>query len=380
MSRFNYIAKNKNGEQSAAAAQLRAQGLWATKLEAFIGPRPASWARSPLYALRPIHPTQMAMFFTGLAAMLRSGINAYDAMDDLTERIGDRRLRRAAREMAAALAQGSSLADEMSRYPNFFPPHIVGAISAGEAFGGLPEVLSDLAEQLTTEATVRGRLRWLKLYYGAVLVLAVLVPGFPFIISRGVRWYVALLLSRLLPGLLLAAVMIAAAIVVLNLPRMAAVRSRLAMSVPVFGALVRWTALVRFTRTLDLSQRAGVTLDHGLEAAGTATGHPHIARAAARAAEAVRGGRPLAEALRKVPTLPRTLRDMLATGERVGGLEEALSSASSWAEEHRLSSVNGLTAAAAGGGLLLAGAITLIALAIAYRNYFDAIFEATNVE
>jgi len=227
---------------------------------------------------------------------------------------------------------------------------------------------------------VRGRLRWLKVYYGAVLVLAVLVPFFPFIISRGVMWYVTLLLTRLLPGLLVAALLIAAAIVVLNLPRAAGLRSRLALSVPLFGALVRWTALVRFARTLELSQRAGVTLDRGLEAAGTATGHPHVGHGASRAAEMVRSGQPLAEALRKVPTLPRTLRDMLGTGERAGDLEEALNSASSWAEEHRLSSVNALTAGAATAGLALAGIVVVIAAAIGWSNIYRSLFEGLGLE
>lgn len=390
MPRFRYVAKNKQGEEqsgviealdrAAAAAQLRARGLWATHLETAAGRRGPAWARNPLYPLHPIHPATMAQFFGQLATLLRSGINAHEAMDDLTERIGDRRLRRAAREMAAALAEGSSLADEMARYPNFFPRHIVGAIGAGETFGGLPEVLADLAEQLTTEATLRGRLRWLKYYYGAVLVLAVLVPYFPLMISRGMRWYLRLLLTRLLPGLGLAGVLIATAIVLLNLPTMAALRSRLAVSVPVFGALVRCTALVRFARTLQLSQRAGVTLDQGLEAAGLATGHPPISRGASRAAELVRSGESLADALAHLAILPRKLRDMLATGERAGNLEEALDSAAAWADERRLAAVNGVTAGAAGGALALAGIVTLIALVIAWRNYYLAIFERAGVD
>ena len=66
---------------------------------------------------------------------------------------------------------------------------------------------------------------------------------------------------------------------------------------------------------------------------------------------------------------------MLATGERAGGLEEGLDSAVAWAEERRTASVNGITASAAGGALALAGVVTLVAVAMAYRNYYDAIFE-----
>jgi type II secretory pathway component PulF len=390
MRRFRYVAKSKQGEQvegviealdrSAAAAELRAQGLWATTLEPAAGPAAAGWAGSPLYPLWPIAPATMAQFFSQLAAMLRSGITAHDAMGDVTERIGDGRLRRAASEMALALAEGSSLADQMERYPNFFRPHLVGAIRAGETFGGLPEVLADLAEQLTTEATVRGRLRWPKYYYGTVLIIAALVVPFPFIISRGASWYVGLLLTRLLPGLALAGVLMAAAVVVLGLPPMAALRSRIVLGVPLFGALVRWTALVRFTRTLQLSQRAGVTLDQGLEAAGMATGHPAIEHGGSRAAEIVRAGRSLAEALGPLRMLPRSLTGMLAAGERAGNLEEALDRAADWAEERRQASVNAITTGAAAGGLALGAVVVLVAAALGWTNIYRAIFERLGFE
>ena len=385
MPTYHYRARDRQGvvseaemeaaNPSAVAAELRRQGMWATRIEVVTGSRPERWQSAIWHRVSPPATGVLGQFLAQLSSLLQSGINAHDAMSDLAERADDHRLRRAAAEMAEGLAHGSSLADQLTRYPNLFPPHVLGTAAAGESFGALPEALGTLATQLAAEAAMLARLRWLRIYYGAVLVLAVLVTPFPMMIARGMSWYLGLLLTRLAPALLGAVALLMLIRALLSLPALAGIRSRIALSLPLVGGLTRSTALVRFCTALRMSQRAGAGLDQGLMAAGRATGQATVARRAEAAGQMVAQGRGLADALPALGLLPRRVINMLAIGERAGRLEESLAEATAWAEERRERSVTAITAGAAGGALAVAAVVTAIAVGLAYRNYYEALIE-----
>ena len=387
---YHYRARNKQGNTSegtleasnpsAAGAQLRQQGLWANNIRESKGPEPAAWQAGILNTARPPSPAHLGQFLAQLASLLRSGINAHDAMSDLAERTGDARLQRAASEIALGLAQGYSLAEQTARYPNLFPPHVVGAVEAGEQFGALPQTLEDLATQAATETMLQGRLKWLRIYYGVTMILAVLVTPFPMMIVRGMSWYLTLLGTRLLPGIIGALILIRLAQIALAQPPFANVRSTISLKTPVLGSMAAWTAVVRFCSVLRLSQRAGAPLGDGLNAAARATGHaPIIARAQA-ASQSVADGGSLADVLPSIGLLVKRTITVLATGERAGTLEEALDKVTEQAEERRLASVNIMSGGIAGGALVMTGLVTLVALALAWTNYYQAVFERAGVE
>ncbi len=387
---YHYRARNKQGttsegeveaaSPSAVAAELRQQGLWANNIRLSSGPEPAAWQAGPLNTARPPGPGPLGQFLAQLASLLRSGINAHQAMSDLAERAGDRRLQRAAGEIAEGLAQGASLSAETARYPNLFPPHVVGAIAAGEQFGALPQTLEDLATQAATEAMLQGRLKWLRIYYGISLILAVLVTPFPMMIVRGMGWYLTLLATRLLPGIIGALILIRLAQIALAQPVFANMRSAISLKTPIFGSMAAWTAVVRFCSVLRLSQRAGAPLSDGLNAAARATGHAPIIARAQKAGQTLADGGSLADALPGIGLVAKRTINVLAIGERAGTLEEALGEITEQAEERRQASVNIMSGGIAMGALVMTGLVTLLALALAWRNYYKAIFERAGVE
>ncbi len=388
MPRFEYEARDKTGARTAgtieaktrahAARRLRARQLDPTRL-AERRPPEQRWGAGFWHRLRPAPASHLAQFFSQLAALLRSGVNAHEALDELSALLGDRRLSRAAREMAAHLAEGEGLSQNMGRYPALFHEHVVGMIRVGEQFGALPEVLAALAEQFETDARISGRLKWLRLYYGTVLVLAVLVAPFPWIVSRGMSWYLVLAGTRLAPAIIGALLLLWLVGGLLRLPALAGIRSRLLMSIPGFGAPARWAALLRFLQALELSQRAGATLDRGLEMAGGTTGDPRTSAQARAAARRVRGGASLAAALADVRLVPRQVRRMLATAETAGNLEGSISTAAEWAAERREAAINPVIIGASGLALAVAAVVALAALAMAWRNFYEALFERAGV-
>lgn len=386
MPQFQYEAHSRDGERSsgaihaadqrAAARALRDEGLFPVRIDE-VGASP--WGSSVIHYLRPVSAAHLAQFFTQLASLLRAGVNAHDAFDELSDLLGDRRLRRVAREISEQAAEGVSLAEQFARYPAVVPRSAAGFVEAGEELGALPQMLDELAGQYETDARLQGRLKWLRVYYSAVLVLALLVAPFPWMVARGFGWYAELAATRLLP-ILAGAIVLLYALRALNAIRVFAdLRSRVAMAIPVFGSLTRWSAVARFLRTLNLAQRAGVTFHRALELAAGATGNESMRAAATRAATAVRRGESLDDAVASLRFLPRRVREMIAGGERTGELDRRLDAAADYAIERRDSSVNAISASTAAAALAGSAVIALIALIFAWRNFYEALFERAGV-
>jgi type II secretory pathway component PulF len=386
MPQFEYEARAPDGDTvcgilqapdaRAGARDLREGGLFPVR----IAPVGASaWGASVRHHLRPVSASHHAQSFTQLASLLRSGVNAHDAFDELSQRVGDRRLSRVAREISDRVAEGAPLADEFARYPAIFPAHVSGMIDAGEQLGALPEALQELADQFEAEARLQGRLKWLRVYYGAVLVLALLVAPFPWMISRGVGWYAELAATRLLPILGGTVGLIFALRALRAVPAYERLRSRAVLALPLFGTLPRWSAVARLLRTMNFAQRAGVTFHQALELAGEATGHPPMRRSAAEAARTIRTGAGADDAIAQMRFLPRRVRQMIAEGERTGELQRRFDAAAEYAVERRDSAINAISSGSAAVALVGGAVIALIALIIAWRSYYDALFELADL-
>lgn len=240
-------------------------------------------------------------------------------------------------------------------------------------------MLQELADQFEAQSRLGGRLKWIRLYYTAVLVLALLVAPLPWIISRGFGWYADLAATRLLPILAGLIVLFFVLRALRAVPAFERLRSRALLAVPVFGAMARWSAVARFVRTLNLAQRAGVTFHQALELAGDAAGFAHLRDAARAVAVRVRAGMGLDEAVGRLRFLPLRIRQMIAGGERTGELERRLDAAAHYAIERRETAVNRISTGAAGVSLAGSAVVVGVALYFAYKGYVDALFERAGV-
>ena len=96
---------------------------------------------------------------------------------------------------------------------------------------------------------------------------------------------------------------------------------------PVFGRGYALLVNLRFARTLAILLRGGVSVIEGFLLAGKATGSSWVNDLIRREAETVRHGGTLADALRRVPPLARSMPGWVQTGEASGSLDRLLDSA-----------------------------------------------------
>src|SRR5262249_31312516 len=99
---------------------------------------------------------------------------------------------------------------------------------------------------------------------------------------------------------------------------------RLMLKVPVFGDLLRKSAVARFTRTLGTLVSSGVPILDALAITARTGGNRVVEQAIMMARTSISGGRTIAEPLAESKVFPPMVCQMIAVGETTGALDSML--------------------------------------------------------
>jgi len=350
---FEYTAIGPSGQEvrgtivcsgrPAAIEQVAALGLHPVVVEERTDARPVPRIGSLLVRGR-VSQASVEAFIRELANLLSGGVPLSKALALLA----DEASQPAARAQWAAIrddvANGSSLADALARWPRSFPAVYVAMVRAGETGGFLELVLEQIAEFRAREQELKNKVKSAMIYpiVLAVLASAVLtflltyfIPRFSAIFAEfggALPW-----LTRAIVGASRAvirygwAMLIAIALAMVGLRRVMASDAgrrnfeRLLLRTPWIGTVVARFALVRFCRMLGTLLGAGVPLVLGLRVAREAIGNQTLADAVTRALDEVQRGAPLARSLATSGTLfPPAVVEMVSVAEESGRLDKEL--------------------------------------------------------
>jgi type IV pilus assembly protein PilC len=350
----------------------------------------ADWGQGFLYPLWPVSPRSVGVFFDQLGRLLDAGVTAHEAFTDLVDRVGGR-LRRVVREGIAPIADGTTISRHLAGYPRFFPAYVIAMLRAGEISGALRDACSEIVHQCKVDQRVRDRWLITKLYFGFLIMGAILVAPFPrILITRaameggtlklGLGDYADHVFHYIAPWLLGLWLLSKLAVVIINLPAMVGVRDWLALCVPLIGTLTKRAAVARFTRAFELLQRAAVPLGDALRQAAQATGSVLVARRiAAPVAQLERGGR-LTDALRAIGIFSSSQISVMQTAEDTGTLDGALTRLATQARESRDGLLRGVAYGSWAAGVAIAGACVLMGLVVGYTGLYETIFALFETE
>jgi type IV pilus assembly protein PilC len=128
-----------------------------------------------------------------------------------------------------------------------------------------------------------------------------------------------------------------------KLPLGALIVDRIKLNMPIFGPLVRKTAIARFTRTLGTLMSSGVPVLQALNIVRDTAGNEVIARAVAQVHDAVKEGENMAPPIEATRIFPPMVVSMVQVGEETGALPEMLMKIADAYEEEVDNTVAGLT-------------------------------------
>lgn len=297
------------------------------------------------YAGRRVRARHLAVFYTQLADLLRSGVPLLRSLELLQRQSSNVSLKLVLEEVRAQVADGRRLAEALRMHPHVFPELAVSMVRAGEEGSFLEDVLKRVSDFTEHQEELKGRVTGALAYpafllvVGTAIVSAMLVffvpkftPIFERLESQGsLPWATTALiaLSDLLGGswVLILMGMAGAAVLLVRYAqtdegRMQVDRFRLrAFGI---GPVVRSLAIARFCRILGTLLHNGVPILQSLRIAKDATGNRVLSEAVAVAAENISAGKALAEPLRASGQFPEEVVEMIAVGEEANNLEQVL--------------------------------------------------------
>ncbi|OHA05308.1 MAG: hypothetical protein A2934_02810 [Candidatus Sungbacteria bacterium RIFCSPLOWO2_01_FULL_47_10] len=290
-----------------------------------------------------VNITQKTLFARHMSVMLKAGVPIVESLQVAVES-ADGKFKRVLAGVLRAVESGNPLSAALRLYASVFPPFFINAAYAGEKSGTLVENLENISVELEKEKALLGKVRGALTYPIIVIVLAFfLVMAFSFFVLPKIaplfsglgqtlplstrvmisfsrfmeQWgvYAFFLLIGCIPFL----------VWFLRRPFVRPVTHRLLLIVPVVRSISHNVNLVRFSRTLAMLVRSGISIDEALSIVEETLGNFYYRRAIRRVTEHVRRGGKLSEALElRRDLFPVLLTRMVRVGEESGKFEETL--------------------------------------------------------
>ncbi len=292
---------------------------------------------------RKITDADRADLLRDMATMVNAGVPFVETLDAILDSLAKPTLADALEGVRTSIIGGRSISASIRGASNLFPPLVSDVIQVAEKGGRLDDALDNAASYLERSADLRRKITNAMMYPTVMLgistimtavIVVFVIPQFGELFSKMKADLPITTKAMLAVGkfvhvqpLISLGVVFAAAGVITFMFRSDAVRrivGVVALRVPGLGPLMVRLSLARALRVMSTLLASNVSIMVALEHGGRVAGVPSITAALDNAMEAVRVGGNLSDALRRSPSIPATVTQMIVVGERTGRLTALL--------------------------------------------------------
>ena len=349
MKKFTYQARDRASDklikatvqadsESAAAKLLMNQGFVPLSIKEQIGDG------SLLSRLAGrITSKDRVVFSRQLATLIGAGLPLTQSLHTVIEQTENKQLQSILQDVTTSVEGGKSLSESFKAYPKVFDGVFLSLVAAGEISGTLDMALQRIAAQQEKDAAVASRIRGALIY--PVIVLVVIMGVMIFMLVEVVPQVEKLYISLKRPLPILTQVMVDIAnflvdfwwivLIVVGLvgyfgyqftktPAGIRLVDTFKLRVPLFGRMYQKLYMARFTRTGQTLLATGVSMLDMLRITAEAVNNTLIAESIHRAAEKVKGGKALSDALMPEDNIARLVPQMVKIGEQSGKIDEMM--------------------------------------------------------
>lgn len=372
MATFVYSGKTMSGEmrkgeiQAASLAQATAALRRQQVVPSTISPKKSLMARMNEVEIpgltKGVTTKDIVIFSRQFATMIDAGLPLVQCLDILASQQENAQFKKVLVDVKGSVEGGTTFADALRKHPKVFDPLYVNLIAAGEIGGILDTILARLSAFLEKTEKLKGKVKGAMTYPVVVIIIACLVvtglllwvvpifedmfAGFGQALPAPTQ--VVVNLSNLIKsywyyiiGCLVAAFVVFKQSYKTEKGRF--VIDKAFLKIPVFGDLIRKTAVARFTRTLGTMLSSGVPILEALEIVSKTSGNVVIEAAVMKARTSLSQGKTLAEPLTETKVFPGMVTQMISVGESTGALDAMLSKIADFYEDEVDAAVEALT-------------------------------------
>lgn len=290
-----------------------------------------------------ITKSNLLVFTSQICDLLKGGLPLAKAIALAGKQTENTKLREIIKDISQQLHKGSSFSQSLAKYPELFNSLYIGLVEAGESGGMLEISMERIAHYQEKEQDLLNKIKTALAYPLAMLaiglstvvfLLVFVIPKFSLIFqdvekilplpTRILIWTSALLKNGwwyYLPVIIIGGVWLTRYI---NTPKGRQQFDLVKLKIPLLGKVVQQEMVIRFTRTLGVLLLNGVPLINALETVKKAVGNTVISAEIDRLYEEIKVGQGLVAPLSKSTVFPPVIADLVAAGQEVGSLENAL--------------------------------------------------------
>lgn len=377
MANFQYIALDAKGEQTTgylqanseaeAIQQLRNSGLYPTqvveegkggvgaggaKAKASKSKAPASKGKVKVKSGKggKVKPKVLMVFTRQLATLIDSGLPLLRSLTVLTKQEPNPVLKHTVNALADSVQGGATFSESLAGHPKIFTKLYVNMVKAGELGGVLEVVLTRLAEYMEKANKLKNKIVSAMVYPLIVLFIAVgilvfmmlvIVPRFKKMFAEqgdtempALSEFVFNFSDKMInttagiPNAVWIFLVFGAMFVGVKVwgqtPAGRKVIDNFKLSLPLFGDILRKSAIARFSRTLGTLVTSGVPILQALMITRDTAGNVIVAEAIDKVHDSVKEGESIVTPLQSSKVFPPMVISMVDVGEETGQLPEML--------------------------------------------------------
>ena len=353
MPKFNYQAITESGESTkgsleadsieAANSILASRGLIPTRVREDRAAVSATQGTSLMDLFTKVRAPELILFTKQFKTLIRAGVPMITILQVLEDQTENPKLQKILGVIHRDIREGASLYDAFSRHNRVFSPLYCSMLRAGESSGALPEVLERLTYIIDHEHKVKTDIKAAMMYPLIVLcflfvAFIVLLTG---VIPRFVKIFQSAGLTLPLPTKICMwlyqamvgywyVIIAAAAVIVIGLflynrtqpGRL--LRDKLMMQLPIFGQLIRKSAISRFASIFAILQASGVDILDSMDILATTIGNEAFSQQLTGLQDRLKEGHGISVPLSQAKYFTPMLINMVAIGEESGNLDDML--------------------------------------------------------
>ncbi len=310
----------------------------------------------------PVKQHDIVIFTRQFATMIDAGLPLVQCLDILAQQADNKVLRKTLKEVKEEVEAGSTFAAALKKHPKIFTDLYCNMVAAGEVGGILDTILNRLAAYMEKIVRLKSKIKGAMIYPACIISAAVLVTGIllvyvipvfadlfhsfgqalpaptQFVINLSNFtisnfWFIVGGIIATIGGFVFAS----------RTERGRYWLDRIGLRLPVFGDLIRKTAIARFGRTLGTLVSSGVPILDALTITGRTAGNKIIEAAIYATRSSISEGKTIAEPLIESKVFPPMVCQMIAVGETTGALDQMLQKIADFYEDEVDNAVANLT-------------------------------------
>ena len=368
MAQYSWVGKTRTGEEmsgeitaeteSEVISKLRSQNIQPSKIK-----KKGTEINISFGVGSGVSNKELVIFTRQFATMIDAGLPLVQCLDILAGAEPNKSFQKIIYAVKAEVEQGSTFAAALNKHPKVFDELYVNLVAAGEVGGILDTILNRLGVYIEKSVALARKVKGAFTYPAAIFAVAVIVvfillwkviPTFEDMFKNmgnaelpGPTQFVIDLSNNFLKYWYIYIGSIVGLIVgfrtFVSTDKGREIFDATMIRAPLFGPLIRKTAVAKFTRTLGTLTAAGVPILDGLEIVARASGNRVVEKAIDTTREKISEGRTMAEPLAETNVFPPMVVQMIGVGEATGAMDTMLNKIADFYEEEVDAAVEALT-------------------------------------